>query len=141
MSAVVSYSAEAHVYNRKSPRAKPKYSAGTKPTFRSGGASPGMFRLFFASEFLARLDPLKNGLPKTVKDARRVLIPQIKAALLERGTVYNTSSKRKAVPVEAWLVHLATPAAESARKAWIEAIVAEEGDKSTQSVVGAAFGS
>lgn len=139
VSAVVSYSAEAHVYNRKSPRAKPKYSAGTKPTFRSGGASPGMFRLFFASEFLARLDPLKNGLPKTVKDARRVLIPQIKAALLERGTVYNASSKRKAVPVEAWLVHLATPPAESARKAWIEAIVAEEGDKSTQSVVSAAF--
>lgn len=139
VSAVVSYSVEAHVYNRKSPRAKPKYSAGTKPTFKSGGASPRMFQLFFASEFLARLDPLKNGVPKTVKDARLALIPQIKAALLERGTVYNPSSKRKAVPVEAWLVHLAATPVGAARKAWIEAIVAEEGDKSTQSVVGAAF--
>ncbi|NKA89324.1 hypothetical protein GO305_02943 [Ralstonia solanacearum] len=142
VSAVVSYSVEAHVYNRRSPRAKPKYRAGAKPTFKSGGTSPGMFRLFFASEFLARLDPLKNGLPKTVKDARQALIPQIKAALCERGTVYNPSSKRKAVPVEAWLVHLAAdPAipAGAARNAWINAIVTEEGDKSTPSVVGAAF--
>jgi hypothetical protein len=142
VSAVVSYSVEAHVYNRKGPRAKPKYRAGAKPTFKSGGASPGMFCLFFVSEFLARLDPLKNGLPKTVKDARQALIAQVKAALCERGTVYNPSSKRKTVPVEAWLVHLAAdPAilAGSARKAWIDAIVAEEGDKSTPSVVGAAF--
>lgn len=142
VSAVVSYSVEACVYNRKSPRAKPKYRAGAKPTFKSGGASPGMFRLFFASEFLARLDPMKKGLPKTFRDARLALIPQIKAALRQRGTLYNPSSKRKAVPVEAWLVHLAAdPAipAGAARQAWIDAIVAEEGESSTHSVVGAAF--
>lgn len=142
VSAVISYSVEARVYNRKSSRAKPKYRAGAKPTFKSGGASPGMFRLFFASEFLACIDPLTKGLPKTIKDARLALIPQIKAALRERGTLYNPASKRKAVPVEAWLVHLASDPANpagAARRAWIDAIVAEEGDKSTPSLVGAAF--
>jgi hypothetical protein len=142
VSAVVSYSVEAHLYNRKGVRAKPKYSAGAKPTFKSGGASPGMFRLFFVSEFLAGLDPLKRGVPKTVGAAHKTLCLQIKEALRKRGVIYNPSSKRKPVPIEAWLVQLAadpTRRPDPARQAWIDAVVAEEGDKSTHGVVGAAF--
>lgn len=142
VSAVVSYSVEAHLYNHKGVRAKPKYRAGAKPTFKSGGASPGMFRLFFVSEFLAGLDPLKQGVPKAVGAARKTLFLQIRGALRKRGVIYNPSSKRRPVPIEAWLVHLAAdPASKSglARKAWIDAVVAEEGDKSTHSAVGAAF--
>ncbi|WP_297846566.1 hypothetical protein [Pseudomonas sp.] len=139
VSAVISYSVEAYIYNRNSWRAKPKYSDGDKKTFNNGGTNRRMFRLFFVSEFLARLDPLKNGVPKTVSQARLALIPQIKAALLECGTVYNPSSKRKSVPVEAWLVHLASTPAGSARGAWVEAIADAEGGKSTQNAVGEAF--
>lgn len=138
VSAVVSYSVEAHLYNHKSVRAKPKYRAGAKPTFKSGGASPGMFRLFFVSEFLAGLDPLMQGVPKTLGAAHKTLFLQIREALRKRDVIYNPTSKRKAVPIEAWLVHLASKP-DSARKAWIEAIVAEEGGKSTVKVVAAAF--
>lgn len=139
LSAAVSYSVEAHVYNRKSSRTKPKYGAGAKATFKSGGTSKGMFRLFFASEFLARLDPLKNGLPKTVKAARQALVLQIKTALRKRGTAYNPSSKRKAVPIEAWLIHLAADPIGAARSAWVDAVAAAEGDKSTPIVVEKTF--
>lgn len=142
VSAVVSYSVEAHLYNHKGVRAKPKYRAGAKPTFKSGGGSPGMFRLFFVSEFLAGLDPLKEGIPDSVAVTRKTLLVQIKKALRERGVVYKPSSKRRPVPIEAWLVHLATHQAGKpglARQAWVDAVVAEEGDKSTLSVVGAAF--
>ncbi|MBQ1761466.1 MAG: hypothetical protein IIZ92_01020 [Aquincola sp.] len=142
VSAVVSYSVEAHLYDHKGVRAKPKYRAGAKPTFKSGGASPGMFRLFFVSEFLAGLDPLKDGVPTTLGAAHKTLFVQIRKALRERGVVYNPSSKRRPVPIEAWLVHLAAhPNGKpgSARQAWVDAVVDEEGDKSTPNVVGAAF--
>lgn len=142
LSAVVSYSLEAQLYQHANLRAKPKYDAGAKPSFQRGGGSPAMFRLFFVSEFLAQLDPLRDGVPGTDAKARKVIADQLRAALERQGTFVKRGLKRKVIPVEAWLIHFAcgsSPWGQPPRNAWVDAVVDEEGGVTTRAVVGEAF--
>lgn len=142
VSAVLSYSLEAQLYQRAQRRAKPKYEAGTKPSFQRGGGSPAMFRLFFVSEFLAQLDPLRDGVPSSPSRARKVIADQLRTALAKRGTFVKRRLRRRIIPVEAWLIYLAcgsSPGSLPPRSAWIDAVTDEEGGVATRAVVGEAF--
>jgi len=128
LSAVVSFNTEVQLFKPSSTHKPPKYDAASKPSFPRGGGSPAMFTLFFVPEILVRLDPLAKGIPKTVDDARKAVTTQLRKALAQRGTTVRRGLKRRRViPIQTWLIHLAGATQTQARAAWIDAVAHEEG--------------
>ncbi len=128
---------------RSSARAKAAYGDGSRTTFRAGGASPAMFRLFFVCEPLVRLDPLEGGGPETLEGARARVATQLRVFLRDLGIAVKRKLRRAPLSLESWLLYLALPEHGSDRldvtnvavQAWTQAVLLERGKAANPSAI------
>jgi hypothetical protein len=122
VSGLVSYEVETRMLGSR-PTGKTYESVGKASHFKVKADAPALFTLFFASSFLALIDPLASGFPRTVSAAKNAIRRQLRARI---NAEVSNKVKRPLMKPHVLLIALEKrqqtwPAA---RDAWVKALAA-----------------